>query len=142
MYQRDGQVRRKRLGTYMRVSMAKETATDGADFHSPVEATLDVIGGKWKVVILFHLTHDGTHRFAVLRRKIPGVSERMLTQQLRELEGDGIVHREVYPEVPPKVEYSLTDYGKTLRPITEVMCEWGQRHIKQIKAKKKRRLEP
>ena len=64
-----------------------------------------------------------THRFAVLRRKIPGVSERMLTQELRELEEDGIVHREVYPEVPPKVEYSLTDYGKTLRPITEVMCE-------------------
>ena len=81
------------------------------------------------------LTHDGTHRFAVLRRKIPGVSERMLTQQLRELEEDGIVHREVYPEVPPKVEYSLTDYGKSLRPITEVMCEWGKRHIKRSKAR-------
>lgn len=121
----------------MRVNMAKETVTDGADFHCPVEATLDVIGGKWKVVILFHLTHDGTHRFAELRRKIPGVSERMLTQQLRELEEDGIVHREVYAEVPPKVEYSLTEYGKTLRPITEVMCEWGQRHVKRLKAKKK-----
>ena len=121
----------------MRVSMAKDTVTVGTDYHCPVEATLDVIGGKWKVVILFHLTHEGTHRFAELRRKIPGVSERMLTQQLRELEEDGIVHREVYPEVPPKVEYSLTDYGKTLRPITEVMCEWGQRHIKRIKAKKK-----
>jgi DNA-binding HxlR family transcriptional regulator len=121
----------------MRVSMARGIGTDGTDFHCPVEATLDVIGGKWKGVILFHLTHDGTHRFAELRRKIPGVSERMLTQQLRELEDDGIVHREVYPEVPPKVEYSLTDYGKTLRPITEVMCEWGQRHIKRLKAKKK-----
>jgi DNA-binding HxlR family transcriptional regulator len=121
----------------MRVSMAKDTVADGPAFHCPVEATLDVIGGKWKVVILFHLTHEGTHRFAVLRRKIPGVSERMLTQQLRELEEDGIVHREVYPEVPPKVEYSLTDYGTTLRPITEVMCEWGQKHIKRIKAKKK-----
>ena len=137
MYQWDGQVRKKGLGTYMRVSMAKEKVMDTANFHCPVEATLDVIGGKWKVVILFHLTHDGTHRFAELRRKIPGVSERMLTQQLRELEVDGIVHREVYPEVPPKVEYSLTDYGKTLRPITEVMCEWGQRHIKRLKAKKK-----
>ncbi len=121
----------------MRVSMAKEKVMDGANFRCPVEATLDVIGGKWKVVILFHMTHDGTHRFAELRRKIPGVSERMLTQQLRELEVDGIVHREVYPEVPPKVEYSLTDYGKTLRPITEVMCEWGLKHIKRIKAKKK-----
>ncbi len=123
------------LGTYMRVSMANETAK--TDYHCPVEATMDVIGGKWKVVILFHLTHDGTHRFAELRRKIPGVSERMLTQQLRELEEDGIVHREVYPEVPPKVEYSLTDYGETLRPITKVMCEWGKKHIKRIKAKKK-----
>lgn len=119
----------------MRVSMVSDAATK--DYHCPVEATLDVIGGKWKVVILFHLTHDGTHRFAELRRRIPGVSERMLTQQLRELEDDGIVHREVYPEVPPKAEYSLTEYGKTLRPITEVMCEWGQRHMRRIKARKK-----
>lgn len=85
-------------------------------------------------MILFHLTNDGTHRFAELRRKIPGVSERMLTQQLRELEGDGIVHREVYPEVPPKVEYSLTAYGGTLRPITEVMCQWGKKHITRCQA--------
>jgi DNA-binding HxlR family transcriptional regulator len=119
----------------MRVSVASEAVTK--DYHCPVEATLDVIGGKWKVVILFHLTHKGPHRFSELRRKIPGVSERMLTQQLREIEEDGIVHREVYPEVPPKVEYSLTDYGKTLRPITEVMCVWGQRHIKRLKASKK-----
>ena len=80
------------------------------------------------MVILYHLTRDGTHRFAVLRRKIPGVSDRMLTQQL---EDDGIVHRKVYPEVPPKVEYSLTHYGRSLRPINEVMCEWGKRHIKR-----------
>lgn len=117
----------------MRVSTVEESA----DYDCPVEATLDVIGGKWKVVILYHLTHDGTHRFAVLRRKIPGVSERILTQQLRELEDDGIVHREVYPEVPPQVVYSLTDYGKSLRPITEVMCEWGQRHMRRIRVKKK-----
>lgn len=136
MYQRSSQVRRKKWGTYMRVSAAKGVVANGSNYHCPVEATLDVIGGKWKVVILFHLTHEGIHRFAELRRKIPGVSERMLTQQLRELETDGIVHREVYPEVPPKVEYSLTEYGKTLRPITEVMCEWGGRHIERIKAKK------
>jgi len=122
----------------MRVSTADDSAARASEYHSPVEATLDVIGGKWKVVILYHLAHDGTHRFAVLRRKIPGVSKRMLIQQLRELEDDGIVHREVYAEVPPKVEYSLTEYGKTLRPITEVMCEWGQRHVKRIKAKKVR----
>ena len=73
------------------------------------------------------LTAAVARQRAELRRKIPGVSERMLTQQLRELEDDGIVHREVYLEVPPKVEYSLTEYGRTLRPISEVMSEWGQR---------------
>ena len=119
----------------MRVRIERNAVA--ADYQSPVEATLDVIGGKWKVVILFHLMHDGTHRFAALRRKIPGVSERMLTQQLRELEDDGIVHREVYPEVPPKVEYSLTAYGQTLRPITRVMCEWGQKHMQRIHGRKK-----
>jgi DNA-binding HxlR family transcriptional regulator len=108
------------------------TRNDGESpaFHCPVEATLDVIGGKWKVVILFWLK-DRTLRFGELRRKIPGVSERMLTQQLRELEEHGIVHREVYPEVPPKVEYSLTDYGRTLRPITDLMCEWGKKHMRR-----------
>ena len=94
---------------------------DGLTYRCPIEATLDVIGGKWKVIILFYLTEEGTHRFAELRRKIPGISERMLTQQLRELEKDGLVHRKVYPEVPPKVEYALTNYGKTLRPISQAI---------------------
>ena len=107
--------------------MAKNDG-ESPTFHCPVEATLDVIGGKWKVVILFWLK-DRTLRFGELRRKIPDMSERMLTQQLRELEQHGIVRREVYPEVPLKVEYSLTDYGRTLRPITDLMCEWGKRHI-------------
>ena len=111
----------------------KDSACTDEFFNCPVEATLSVIGGKWKVVILFHLSHSGTHRFAELRRKIPGVSERMLTQQLRELEHDGIVHREVYPEVPPKVEYSLTEYGETLGPICKIMCDWGKKHMKKIK---------
>ena len=100
-------------------------------FNCPVEATLSVIGGKWKVVILFHLSRDGTHRFSELRRKIRDMSERMLTQQLRELEVDGVVERVVYPEVPPKVEYSLTEYGKSLKPIIEVMCSWGKKHMKR-----------
>jgi DNA-binding HxlR family transcriptional regulator len=99
-------------------------------FHCPVEVTLDVIGGKWKVVILFWLK-DNVLRFAELRRKIPGISERMLTQQLRELERHGVVERKVYAEVPPKVEYSLTPYGRTLRPITEMMCEWGKNHLRR-----------
>ncbi len=116
----------------MKVSVSKPEC-DEAVFNCPVEATLSVIGGKWKVVILYYLAHAGTHRFAELRRKIPGVSERMLTQQLRELERDGVVHREVYPEVPPKVEYSLTPYGGTLRPISDLMCDWGKKHLKRVK---------
>lgn len=100
-------------------------------YHCPVEATLDVIGGKWKALILFWL-RDQVCRFGELRRKIPDISERMLTQQLRELEEHGIVHREVYPVVPPKVEYSLTAYGRTLRPITNLMCEWGKKHQRRL----------
>ena len=99
----------------------------------PVEVTLDVIGGKWKVVILFWLK-AGTLRFGELRRKIPKVSERVLTEQLRELERDGIVRREVFPEVPPRVEYSLTDYGQTLRPIAELMAAWGLNHLERTKS--------
>jgi DNA-binding HxlR family transcriptional regulator len=103
----------------------------GPSSPCPVETTLGVIGGKWKAVILFWL-NDGTRRFSALRRAIPGVSERMLAQQLRELERDGVVRREVYPEVPPRVEYSLTAYGQTLRPITQLMCAWGQARRKRL----------
>ena len=100
-------------------------------YHCPVEATLDVIGGKWKVVILFWL-RDRVCRFGELRRHIPDVSERMLTQQLRQLEDHGIVHRKVYSEVPPKVEYSLTPYGRTLRPLTDLMCAWGKKYMRRL----------
>ena len=94
----------------------------------PVEVTLDVIGGKWKAVLVFYMKRGGAHRFAELRRKTHGISERVLTRQLRELEADGIVHREVFPEVPARVEYSLTEYGETLGPVTEAMCQWGKLH--------------
>ena len=99
----------------------------------PVEATLEVIGGKWKVLILYHLSTNGTHRFAELRRRITGVSERMLTQQLRELERAGIVQRQVFPEVPVKVEYSLSHYGTTLQPILDVLSVWGSNHLNRSK---------
>jgi DNA-binding HxlR family transcriptional regulator len=91
----------------------------------PAEGTLNVIGGRWKVVILYHL-FERTCRFSELRRAIPGVTQKMLTQQLREMEQDGIVRRVVYPQVPPKVEYSLTARGRSLKPIVEAMCRWGK----------------
>jgi DNA-binding HxlR family transcriptional regulator len=95
----------------------------------PVEATLDVIGGKWKGVILYHLL-SGTKRFNEFRRAYPHITQRMLTLQLRELEKDGVVHREVYKEVPPKVEYSLTEFGLTLKPIIMLMKKWGENYSK------------
>jgi DNA-binding HxlR family transcriptional regulator len=115
----------------MKVSCSTVTRHDGRAFNCPVEVTLDVIGGKWKALILFWLA-DQVCRFSELRRNIPDISERMLTQQLRELEGHGIIHRKVYPVVPPKVEYSLTTYGRTLRPITNLMCEWGKKHLRRL----------
>ena len=99
--------------------------------HRPgcaVEATLDLIDGKWKGVILYHLLF-GTKRFNELRRMFPAASQRILTLQLRELERDGLVHREVYPQVPPKVEYSLTNLGRALKPILFLMREWGERYL-------------
>lgn len=102
----------------------------------PVHAVLDLIGGKWKVLILYHLM-DGTRRFNELQRCMPAVTQRMLTLQLRELEADGIVHREVYPQVPPKVEYSLTDFGRTLQPVVRSMHDWGEAHTAECAEHKK-----
>jgi len=100
-------------------------------FGCPVEAALEVVGGKWKGVILFHL-RDETRRFNELRRLIPGVSQRMLTKQLRELEEDQIVHREIYREIPPKVEYSLTNFGLTLTPTLVALQEWGIEYLETV----------
>jgi DNA-binding HxlR family transcriptional regulator len=100
-------------------------------YNCPVEAALDVIGGKWKALILWWL-QERTWRFAELRRQIPGITEKMLTQQLRELEADGIVERRVYPTVPPKVEYSLTEYGWSLKRALRAICDWGKNHMERI----------
>ena len=100
-------------------------------YNCPVEATLDVIGGKWKPLILWWL-HERTHRFAELRRRIPGITEKMLTQHLRELEADGIVARKVYATVPPRVEYSLTEYGSSLKRALKAICDWGRIHIERM----------
>ena len=97
----------------------------------PVETTLDVIGGKWKGIILYHLI-DGKKRFNEFRKLHPCITQRMLTLQLRELERDGVIHREVYKEVPPKVEYSLTEFGRTLEPIILLMKDWGEKHKDRI----------
>lgn len=90
----------------------------------PVETTLLLIGNKWKVLILRDLL-DGTKRFGELKRSIGSVSQKVLTQQLRAMEEDGLVHREVYAEVPPRVEYSLTELGESLKPILDAMLNWG-----------------
>lgn len=95
----------------------------------PVEATLEIIGGKWKGVILYHLL-ERTYRFGELKRAMQGITQRMLTKQLRELEADGIVNRKVYAEVPPKVEYSLTEVGESLRGVMMMMRDWGKNHFK------------
>lgn len=96
----------------------------------PVETTLKIIGDKWKVLILRDL-FTGTKRFNELKRSLTTITQKMLTQQLRELENDGIIHREVYPIVPPKVEYSLTELGKTLKPVIDSMYDWGN-YLKSI----------
>ena len=94
----------------------------------PVEAALARIGGKWKGLIVLRLLVR-TRRFNELQRSLEGCTQRMLTHQLRELEADGIVHREVFREVPPRVEYSLTPIGRDLAPVIRAMCEWGQDHV-------------
>lgn len=96
----------------------------------PTEAALAVIGGRWKVPILWNL-FTGTYRFGELSRKLPGISQKMLTQQLRELESDGLVHREMYPEVPPRVEYSLTKLGESLKHVIESLSSWGERFLRE-----------
>lgn len=96
----------------------------------PVEATLDLIDGKWKGVLLFHLL-NGTQRFNSLKRNLPNITQRMLTKQLRELEASGLVRRTVYAEVPPRVEYSLTPLGESLKPIIGALKHWGEAYLQR-----------
>jgi DNA-binding HxlR family transcriptional regulator len=96
-------------------------------YMCPVEALIDAIGGKWKIPIL-SLLFQGTRRYGELRQQLPGVTERMLTMQLRELEQSGLVLRTVYPEVPPKVEYSITEMGLSLKPVLRQMLNWSEEY--------------
>jgi DNA-binding HxlR family transcriptional regulator len=96
------------------------------------ELTLAVIGGKWKLIILWHLGLEGTKRFSELKRMIPHITQKMLTNQLRELEDDLLVERKVYAEVPPRVEYSLTEYGTSLMPVLRLMYDWGKNYGEEV----------
>jgi DNA-binding HxlR family transcriptional regulator len=110
-----------------RVEMTKEAFTCGLD------AALFVLGGKWKPLVLFHLAH-GTRRYGALRRAIGSVSDKVLIQQLKELQADGIIDRFDYGEIPPKVEYSLTDFGRTLGKALAPLCEWGTTYSADVEA--------
>ncbi|MBV7273152.1 helix-turn-helix transcriptional regulator [Clostridiaceae bacterium UIB06] len=98
------------------------------EYTCSMELTLDIIGGKWKTLILWHLGVGGTKRFSEVKKSLPGITQKMLTQQLRELEADGMINRKVYPQVPPKVEYSLTREGQSLMPVLDTMCKWGKEY--------------
>jgi DNA-binding HxlR family transcriptional regulator len=105
----------------------------GRKYTCGLDAAIAVMGGKWKGLILFAL-QDGPVRFGELRRAVPGISERMLILQLREMEASGLVHREVYHQVPPKVEYSLTEFGRSLNTALAPLGEWGEEHMERIEA--------
>ncbi len=104
----------------------------------PVEVTLDLIDGRWKGVMLFHLLDAGCLRFNALHRRLPGITQRLLTKQLRALEEVGLVLRTVYAEVPPRVEYRLTEEGESLRPLVEMLSKWGQERLNRQRAKQAR----
>ncbi|MCP1144842.1 winged helix-turn-helix transcriptional regulator [Lysinibacillus endophyticus] len=109
-------------------------------YNISVEATLEVIGGKWKCVILCHLTH-GKKRTSELKRLMPNITQKMLTQQLRELEEDGVINRIVHNQIPPKVEYELSEYGRSLEGILNALCAWGDQHLTKIYGDKSTVLE-
>lgn len=98
------------------------------EYGCPVEAAIDIIGGKWKPVILWHI-RDKPLRFNEIRQILPNITQGMLTRQLRELEADHVVNRKVFAEVPPRVEYSLTDFGRTVIPILDDLCQWGKTYL-------------
>ena len=107
-----------------------EAGGENSRDRCPVVAAVDRIGGKWKPIIIHYLL-ERTHRFGERRRRIPGVTQQMLTLQLREMEHDGLVHREVYREVPPRVEYSLTPLGRRLEPLLGEMVRWGEAYLEE-----------
>ncbi len=121
---------------------------EGRTFHCALDVTMSYIGGKWKAVVLWYLLGH-TRRFSELKKLIPSITEKMLSLQLKELEKDGIITRTVYPQVPPKVEYSLTAFGEELTPIIEAMAKWGRNTgkkrgemVEQTKSKAGQKMQP
>jgi len=114
------------------VVMRKARGSTGSDPVERVELVMGVIAGKWKPAIIYALVTNGTLRFNELRRLIPKVSQRMLTQQLRDLERHGLVDRVFYPEIPPRVEYSVTKLGRTLHPIFKSVCNWAEKNFRDV----------
>jgi DNA-binding HxlR family transcriptional regulator len=100
----------------------------------PIQRVLETIADKWSVIVIYALSQTETSRYSELQRLIGGVSQKMLTQTLRKLERDGLVERQVYPVVPPKVEYSLTPLGKTLTELLKAICKWSESHLNEIEA--------
>ncbi len=103
--------------------------------YCQISEPLEILVGKWKPIILLNLLNESPIRFNELRRRMPDITQKMLTKQLRELEAEDIIERKIYPEVPPKVEYSITDYGRTLEPILAAMHDWGFKHQEHRKEK-------
>ncbi|WP_211749325.1 winged helix-turn-helix transcriptional regulator [Paenibacillus sp. Marseille-Q4541] len=104
-----------------------------AESECKFDKVIEILVGKWKPIILYHLLTNGTMRFSELQRAIPDITKKMLTQQLRELEYHDIVHREIYLQIPPKVEYSITEYGKGMDTVVQAMHDWGIAHVKHLK---------
>lgn len=100
-------------------------ASDKQSYICPIEYTLNAVGGKWKILIMYFLSIHEVKRYGELKKLVNGITHKMLSQQLKELENDGLIHREEYHQIPPKVEYSITDKGRTLLPVIEVMYKWG-----------------
>ncbi|MFD1255691.1 winged helix-turn-helix transcriptional regulator [Mucilaginibacter terrae] len=108
------------------------------EYSCPVTATIQVLGGKWKAILINAIYFTSPARFGELRRSVKGITQSMLTTQLRELEADGIISRKIYAEIPPRVEYKLTDFGLTLSPIIQAMAEWGKQYRLNDEIKKKK----
>lgn len=96
----------------------------------PIEQTMDLVSGKWKLIILWHLSQQGVMRYGEIKKALSSITHKMLSQQLKELESDGFIHRKAYQEIPPKVEYSLSALGKSFLPILDQLSDWGSSHLR------------